>query len=66
MDRDAASRDREALDDAAVKKSLGDLGVDIVGGTPEEFAAYIQGRNPEMDRDREGLRRHAGVMPVRS
>jgi tripartite-type tricarboxylate transporter receptor subunit TctC len=30
------------LSDPSVKKSLGDLGVDIIGGTPEAFAAYIQ------------------------
>jgi len=32
----------EALNDPAVRKSLTDLGVDIVGNTPEEFAAYIK------------------------
>ena len=32
----------EALKDPAVRKSLTDLGVDIVGSTPEEFAAYIR------------------------
>jgi tripartite-type tricarboxylate transporter receptor subunit TctC len=31
-----------ALNDAIVRKQLGDLGVDIAGSTPEEFAAYIQ------------------------
>jgi tripartite-type tricarboxylate transporter receptor subunit TctC len=31
-----------ALNDPAVKKSLMDLGVDIVGGTPKEFDAYIK------------------------
>ncbi|TMJ22807.1 MAG: tripartite tricarboxylate transporter substrate binding protein [Alphaproteobacteria bacterium] len=35
------------LADAAVKKSLGDLGVDIIGGTPEEFAAYIRSEIPK-------------------
>ena len=30
-----------------VRKSLGDLGVDIVGGTPEEFAAYIKAEIPK-------------------
>ncbi len=35
------------LADAGVKKSLGDLGVDIVGGTPEEFAAYIRSEIPK-------------------
>lgn len=37
----------EALKDPAVRKSLTDLGVDIVGGTPEEFAAYIQAEIPK-------------------
>jgi tripartite-type tricarboxylate transporter receptor subunit TctC len=37
----------EALADAGVKKSLGDLGVDIVGGTPEEFTAYIKAEIPK-------------------
>jgi tripartite-type tricarboxylate transporter receptor subunit TctC len=37
----------EALADAAVRKSLGDLGVDIVGSTPEEFAAYIKAEIPK-------------------
>ena len=36
-----------ALDDAAVKKSLGDLGVDILRGTPEDFAAYIRTEIPK-------------------
>jgi tripartite-type tricarboxylate transporter receptor subunit TctC len=35
------------LDDPAVKKSLGDLGVDIIGGTPEDFAAYIRSEIPK-------------------
>jgi tripartite-type tricarboxylate transporter receptor subunit TctC len=37
----------EALKDPAVRKSLGDLGVDIVGNTPEQFAAYIQAEIPK-------------------
>jgi tripartite-type tricarboxylate transporter receptor subunit TctC len=37
----------EALKDAAVRKSLTDLGVDIVGNTPEEFAAYIKAEIPK-------------------
>jgi len=37
----------EALGDDAVRKSLGDLGVDIVGSTPEEFAAYIKAEVPK-------------------
>jgi len=36
-----------ALNDAAVKKQLGDLGVDIVGSTPDEFAAYIKSEIPK-------------------
>src|SRR6185369_6197442 len=35
------------LEDPAVKKSLGDLGVDIIGGSPEEFAAYIKSEIPK-------------------
>ena len=45
--RDAQSRAHGALDDPAVKKSLADLGVDIVGGTPEDFAAYIKAEIPK-------------------
>jgi tripartite-type tricarboxylate transporter receptor subunit TctC len=37
----------DALKDAAVRKSLENLGVDIVGGTPEEFAAYIKAEIPK-------------------
>jgi len=36
-----------ALEDASVKKSLGDLGVDIISGTPEDFAAYIKSEIPK-------------------
>jgi tripartite-type tricarboxylate transporter receptor subunit TctC len=35
------------LDDPGVKKSLGDLGVDIIGGSPEDFAAYIRSEIPK-------------------
>jgi tripartite-type tricarboxylate transporter receptor subunit TctC len=35
------------LHDAGVKKSLGDLGVDVIGGTPEDFAAYIKSEIPK-------------------
>jgi tripartite-type tricarboxylate transporter receptor subunit TctC len=35
------------LDDPDVKKSLGDLGVDIIGGTPEDLAAYIKSEIPK-------------------
>ena len=36
-----------ALADGTVKKSLGDLGVDIIGGSPEQFAAYIHAEIPK-------------------
>jgi tripartite-type tricarboxylate transporter receptor subunit TctC len=36
-----------ALKDADVKKALSDLGVDIVGSTPAEFAAYIKAEIPK-------------------
>src|SRR5262245_29606735 len=36
-----------ALDDPTVKTSLGALGVDIIGGTPEAFAAYIRSEIPK-------------------
>jgi tripartite-type tricarboxylate transporter receptor subunit TctC len=36
-----------ALGDAVVRKALGDLGVDIVGNTPEEFTAYIKAEIPK-------------------
>jgi tripartite-type tricarboxylate transporter receptor subunit TctC len=36
-----------ALNDAPVRKQLGDLGVDIAGSTPEEFAAYIKAEIPK-------------------
>jgi tripartite-type tricarboxylate transporter receptor subunit TctC len=36
-----------ALNDPNVRKSLGDLGVDIVGNSPVEFAAYIKAEIPK-------------------
>jgi tripartite-type tricarboxylate transporter receptor subunit TctC len=36
-----------ALKDADVKKALSDLGVDIVGSTPAEFAAFIKAEIPK-------------------
>jgi tripartite-type tricarboxylate transporter receptor subunit TctC len=36
-----------SLDDPGVKKSLGDLGVDIIGGSPDDFAAYIKSEIPK-------------------
>ena len=38
---------RCTLEDAAVKKSLGDLGVDIIAGSPDDFAAYIRSEIPK-------------------
>jgi tripartite-type tricarboxylate transporter receptor subunit TctC len=37
----------EALNDPEVRQSLGALGVDIVGDTPEEFSAYIKTEIPK-------------------
>jgi tripartite-type tricarboxylate transporter receptor subunit TctC len=37
----------EALNDPTVRKALGDLGVDIVGSSPEEFDAYIKAEIPK-------------------
>ena len=37
----------EALKDAATRKMLMDLGVDLVGGTPKEFEAYIKAEIPK-------------------
>src|SRR5262245_12807193 len=36
-----------ALNDAEVKRQLATLGVDIMGGTPEDFAAYIRSEIPK-------------------
>ena len=36
-----------ALQDPAVRKALGDLGVDIAGSSPKEFAAYIGAEIPK-------------------
>ena len=36
-----------ALADPGVRKSLMDLGVDIVGNTPKEFEAYIKSEIPK-------------------
>jgi tripartite-type tricarboxylate transporter receptor subunit TctC len=37
----------ETLNDSAVRKSLMDLGVDIVGNTPAEFEAYVKAEIPK-------------------
>ena len=36
-----------ALNDPALRKALGDLGVDIVGSSPAEFSAYIKAEIPK-------------------
>src|ERR1043165_2782958 len=36
-----------ALNDSAVRKALGDLGVDIAGSSPAEFSAYIKAEIPK-------------------
>jgi tripartite-type tricarboxylate transporter receptor subunit TctC len=36
-----------ALEDAEVKKQFATLGVDIVGNTPEQFAAYVKTEIPK-------------------
>ena len=36
-----------ALNDPDVRKALGDLGVEIVGSSPQEFAAYIKAEIPK-------------------
>jgi tripartite-type tricarboxylate transporter receptor subunit TctC len=41
---DAAAK---ALNDATVRASLEKLGVDVVGDTPQEFAAYIKSEIPK-------------------
>ena len=38
---------RGALDDAATKKALTDLGIDLVNSTPEELRAYIKSEIPK-------------------
>ena len=37
----------EALNDPGVRHSLDELGVDIVGDTPEQFGAYIKSEIPK-------------------
>ena len=43
----AATREGPALHDPAVRKALGELGVDLVGSTPAEFSAYIKAEIPK-------------------
>jgi tripartite-type tricarboxylate transporter receptor subunit TctC len=38
---------RETVTDSAVRKALTDLGVDVVGGTPDELRAYIKSEIPK-------------------
>ena len=40
----------KALDDPAIRKRLADLGVERVGGTPEDFAAYLRAKVEETDK----------------
>jgi tripartite-type tricarboxylate transporter receptor subunit TctC len=35
------------VNDPAVRKALTDLGVDVVGGTPDELRAYIKAEIPK-------------------
>jgi tripartite-type tricarboxylate transporter receptor subunit TctC len=37
----------EALNDPGVRHSLDELGVDVVGDTPEQFGAYIKSEIPK-------------------
>jgi tripartite-type tricarboxylate transporter receptor subunit TctC len=37
----------EALNDPSVRHSLDELGIDVVGSTPEQFAAYIKSEIPK-------------------
>ena len=38
---------KKTLADPGVQKQLGDLGVDIVGNSPQEFTAYIKAEIPK-------------------
>src|SRR5215510_2111017 len=49
----------EALDDPAIRKRLADLGVERVGGTPEEFGAYLRSKVEETDK----IAKAAGLRP---
>ena len=35
------------VNDPAVRKALTDLGIDVVGGTPEELRAYLKSEIPK-------------------
>jgi len=49
----------KALDDPAIRKRLADLGVERVGGTPEDFAAYLRAKVEETDK----VAKAAGLKP---
>jgi tripartite-type tricarboxylate transporter receptor subunit TctC len=44
---DTLSHAINGAEGCCVRKSLGDLGVDIVGNSPAEFAAYIKAEIPK-------------------
>lgn len=49
----------KGLDDPTIRKRLTDLGVERVGGTPEEFGAYLRAKVEETDR----VAKAAGLKP---
>ena len=49
----------KGLEDPAISKRLADLGVERVGGTPEEFAAYLRAKVEETDK----VAKAAGLKP---
>jgi len=49
----------KGLGDSAIQKRLRDLGVERVGGTPEEFGAYLRAKVEETDR----VAKAAGLKP---
>jgi tripartite-type tricarboxylate transporter receptor subunit TctC len=49
----------KALDNPAIRQRMTDLGVERVGGTPEEFAAYLRAKVEETDR----VAKAAGLRP---
>jgi tripartite-type tricarboxylate transporter receptor subunit TctC len=49
----------KGLDDPTIRKRLADLGVERVGGTPEEFRAYLRAKVEETDR----VAKAAGLKP---
>jgi tripartite-type tricarboxylate transporter receptor subunit TctC len=47
LKRTSVLPDIPTIDDAAVKQAFRDLGVDIIGGSPDDFAAYIKAEIPK-------------------